>query len=470
MKIISNMQVVNIGVAAFADGMREQAVPVHQIDWRPPADAKLLRRLKRAENSGLLEKIEAANQRAVDAMLDAEPIFIGIRRVIDVVPGIKPNMILHSGPPIAWEDMIPAHQRGIIGGVLHEQLAPDRETARDMIESGEILVESANDHFCVGAGIGIITPHMVVNVCRDTKTGLEGYCIPFEGRVGLGVWGVYNEEVEANLQYIENVFAPAVTAALELGGGINVKSIIAKGLQMGDEMHTRQTAGGLLLVNEIVPMLLRAGINLETVVGCIEQFTSTERWFHPVCLAASMAVARAAMDIPFSTIVTNSVQNGVMTGIKVGGTGQSWFLADAPYFVGSYFSSEWGPEDANAYIGDSTVSEVVGTGGFSAAAAPIVLQLRDGGYREAIAQSEEMRLITYAVNNSYPLPLLDFTGPGIGIDIRKVVRTGITPIMHGGIISKQGGQIGAGAARFPIEHYLSALRAFLDRYEEEEST
>jgi hypothetical protein len=176
------------------------------------------------------------------------------------------------------------------------------------------------------------------------------------------------------------------------------------------------------------------------------------------------------MDIPFSTIVTNSVQNGVMTGIKIGGTGQSWFLADAPYFVGSYFSSEWGPEDANAYIGDSTVSEVVGTGGFSAAAAPIVLQLRDGGYREAIAQSEEMRLITYAVNNSYPLPLLDFTGPGIGIDIRKVVRTGITPIMHGGIISKQGGQIGAGAARFPIEHYLSALRAFLDRYEEEEST
>ncbi len=469
MKIINDMHVVNIGVSTFADGMLEQNVYVDQIDWRPPTDSKLLRRLKQAENRGLLEKIEMANQLAVNNMLNAEPMYIGIRRVIDVVPGMQPNMILHSGPPIPWEEMIPAHQNGIIGGVLHEHLAPDRESARNMIERGEILVESANDHFCVGAGIGIITPHMVINVCRDKKTGLEGYCIPFEGRVGLGVWGVYNEEVEKNLQYIENVFAPAVTAALELSGGINVKNIIAKGLQLGDEMHTRQTAGGLLLVNEIVPMLLHAGIDTEIVTGCIEQFTSTERWFHPVCLAASMAEARSAMDIPYSTIVTNSVQNGVSTGIKVGGTKQRWFLADAPYLVGSYFSSEWGPEDANAYVGDSTVSEVVGTGGFSAAAAPIVLQLRDGGYREAIAQSEEMRLICYGVNNSYPLPLLDFTGPGIGIDIRKVVRTGITPIMHGGIISKQGGQIGAGAARFPIDHYLEALRAFLDTYEEVET-
>ena len=252
---------------------------------------------------------------------------------------------------------------------------------------------------------------------------------------------------------------------LEEGGGINVKNIIAKGLQMGDDMHTRQTAGGLLLVNDIVPKLLHSGVDADIITGCIEQFTATERWFHPVCLAASMAEARCAMNIEYSTIVTNSVQNGVNTGIKVGGLGQEWYLTPAPYFVGSYFSSEWGPDDANAYVGDSTVSEVVGTGGFAAAAAPIVLQLRDGGYREAIAQSEEMKLICYGVNNSYPLPLLDFSGPGIGIDVRKVIKTGITPIMHGGIISKQGGQIGAGAARFPIEHYIAAMNAFLDKYE-----
>lgn len=468
MRIIGDIHAVNLGVESFAEGMREQGVPVTQINWKPPVDAKLLRRLKSAEKNGLLEKIEAANKRAISNMLDAEPYFVGIKRVIDVVPGIEPNMILHSGPPIAWEDMIPPHQNGIIGAVLHEKLAKTAKEARAMIERGEIQIEAANDHFCVGAGIGIISPSMAINICRDVKSGLEGYCIPFEGRVGLGVWGVYNEEVEANLQYIEHVFAPAVTAALEAGGGIDVKSIIAKGLQMGDEMHTRQTAGGLLLVNALAPMLLDSRLDRKVISGCIAQLTATERWFHPVCLASSMAIARTAMDIPYSTIVSNSVQNGVKTGIKVGGLGQTWYTTTAPSLTGSYFSSDWGPEDANLYVGDSTVSEVVGTGGFAAAAAPIVMQLRNGGWREAQAQSEEMRLICSGINSNYPLPLLDFSGPGLGIDIRKVVQLGITPIMHGGIISKKGGQIGAGAARFPIAHYIEALRAFLDLYEGKE--
>jgi hypothetical protein len=103
-------------------------------------------------------------------------------------------------------------------------------------------------------------------------------------------------------------------------------------------------------------------------------------------------------------------------------------------------------------------------GAFAAAAAPNVLRLRGGGWREAIAQSEEMKKICVGVNDNYPIPLLDFTGPGLGIDFRKVLDTGITPICHGGIISKEGGQIGAGAARFPLKVYIEALRGFLDTY------
>ncbi len=466
-QIIGKISAINLGTTNFAEGLRQQGVHTSQISWKPPVDAALLRRLKKLEDNGLLEKIEAANELALSRMLDCEPYFIGIRRVLDVVPGMKPNMVLHSGPPIEWNEMVPAQQNGVIGAVLHEKLAKTGEEARGMIEAGEILVESANDHYCVGAGIGIISPSMVINVSRDRKTGLEGYCIPFEGRVGLGVWGVYNEEVEKNLQYIENEFAPAVTAALEKFGGINVRSIIAKGLQMGDDMHTRQTAGGLLLVNDIVPMMLGAGIDSEITMRCIEQFTATERWFHPVCLSASMAIARCPMGIPHCTIVTNSVQNGVKTAIKVAGLGDKWYYADAPTLNGSYFSSEWGPETAIPYIGDSTVSELCGSGGFSAAASPVVLLLRNGGYREAIAQSEEMKLICAGINRNYPIPLLGFTGPGLGIDIRKVVRSGITPIMHGGIISRQGGQIGAGAARFPMGHYVDALRDFAAKGEAE---
>lgn len=462
-KLFGNFSAVNLGIESFACGLRQQMITVAQVDWRPPVDAKLLRDMHKLESEGYKDKIEAANKTAIERMIAAEPYFIGILPVRDVVPGMKPNMILHAGPPIEWERMIPAQKKGIIGGVLHERLAKDEREALGMIESGEIEIESANDHFCCGAGVGIVTYNMAINVSRDKVTGLEGYCIPFEGRVGLGVWGVYNEEVERNLQLIEHEFAPAVTEALAITGGINVRNIIAKGLQMSDEMHTRQTAGGLLLVNEIVPLLLKSKCSNDVVIRCIEQFTSTERWFHPLALASAVAISRTAMDIPYSTVVTANVQNGVETGIKISSMGQKWFCAPSPTFVGSYFSSQWGPEDATPFMGDSTVSEVVGMGGFAAAASPIVLQLRNGGYREAIAQSEEMKLISVGTNPNYPLPLLDFTGPGIGIDIRKIVELGITPICHGGIISKEGGQIGAGAARFPIDHYVKALREFVEQ-------
>ena len=462
-KLLNNKSVVNIGIEQFACALRQQMIPVAQIDWRPPAYPKLTKMLEKTYGSPLWSKMEAANKQAVNNMISAEPFFVGILPAKDVVPGMKPNMILHSGPPIDWERMLPAQQKGIIGGVLHEKLAKNDSEALEMISRGEILIESANDHYCCGAGVGIVTYNMVVNVCRDKKTGLEGYCIPFEGRVGLGVWGVYNDEVERNLKIIEQEFAPSVTEALNLVGGINVRNIIAKGLQMSDEMHTRQTAGGLLLVNEIVPLLLKTGSDYEVILRCIDQFTSTERWFHPLALASAMSISRSAMDIPYCTIVTASVQNGVETGIKVSGLGSKWFYAPSPTFTGSYFSSQWGPKDATPFMGDSTVSEVVGMGGFAAAASPIVLRLRDGGYREAIEQTEEMKQISFGINTNYPIPLLDFTGPGIGIDIRKIVDTGITPLCHGGIISKEGGQIGAGAARFPSKHYAAALEEMLQQ-------
>lgn len=462
-EIIGKIKAINLGLEGFGDGLRGQGVSVDQIKWKPPINVGLLKKLDRLDPA-IVEKIEAANKQAIANMLAAEPHWIGIKRAIDVVPGMKPNMILHSGPPNDWDHLISTQKKGVVGGALHAGLAKTKEEAIAMIKAGEIELGSCNDHFCVGAGAGIVTANMVVNVSKDLRTGLEGYCIPFEGRVGLGVWGVYNEEVERNLREIEDEFGPAVTMALEKFGPIDVRSIIARSMQMGDEIHTRQTAAGLILVSEIVPKLLDTGLPNKLINKCIAQFTATERWFHPLGMSGGMSIARSIKGIPYCTLVTSIAQNGVKTGIKVSHFGERWFTAPAPRFVGSYFSSEWGPEDAVPYMGDSTVTEVVGMGAFAAAAAPVVMRLRDGGYREAIAQSREMQQITYGINSNYPIPLLDFTGPGMGIDVRKVIETGITPICHGGIISKDGGQIGAGAARFPSDHYMAALEALIDDF------
>lgn len=455
---------VNIGTRNFYDGLNEQGIDVSNVDWKPPADLRLLKLMERCDEAGLTAKIDEANQDVLEKLLTADPVWIGMKPALRVLPGMKENYILHSGPPLPYHQLGSIHKKGIIGGILHEKLAKTREEAVELIEKGMVEVYSCNDFAAVGAGAGIITASMPVNVCQDANTGMEGYCLPFEGRVGLGVWGVYNEEVEEVLDKITNVFAPAVDRVLRDNGGIGIKAIIAKSLQMNDEIHTRQTAAGLLLLGEIAPMLLHSDLDRETVSYCIDMFAGSERWFHPLGMASAMSAVRSVKGTEYSTIVTCIASGGVDTGLKVAALGEQWFTCPAPRLTGAYFSPQWGDEDASPYTGDSTITEVVGMGAFAGAAAPSVMQLRGGTYRDGIRQSEEMKTITVGINHNYPIPLLDFAGPPIGIDIRKVIKTGIAPVCHGGIISKEGGQIGAGVARFPIQVYIDAMYAFLKKY------
>lgn len=410
------------------------------------------------------QQVQQANEKGLQLLLNAQPRWIGIKPVTEAIAGFEPNYILHAGPPVEWVDMHPLQKQGVIGGVLHERLAKTREEAEAMVASGKIKLFSAHDFDVIGAGVGIVTASMVVNVCRDDNTGNLGYCIPFEGRDGLGVWGMYNPQVEENLQLIRTQFAPAVDQVLEKNGGIDIKSIISKSMQMNDEIHTRQTAAGLYLVSEIAPMLLESGLDHAIIKQCLSMFLSTERWFHPLGMAGTMCTLKGLEGLEYCTIVTMICSNGIHNGVKLAATGGQWHLGPAPKFEGQYFSSQWGPDDAANHIGDSTITELVGMGGFAAAAAPAVIRLRGGSYRDAIAQSEELKHICLGVQSAYPIPLLDFTGPPLGVDMRLILDTGITPVCHGGIISNSGGQIGAGAARFPMEPYKEALKAFGAKY------
>lgn len=461
----NKLDVINIGIEHFANSLSAQEVKTTHVAWRPPAggDKKTLRILESMQQKGIHDLIEDANQKVLEIMLAAEPYWVGIKPAIDVVKGMQNNTILHSGPPIEWEKMSTVQQNGIIGAILHEGFAKNHKEGLKLVKNGDIDIQSANDLGVAGAGVGVVSPSMVVNICRDNKTGKEGYCIPFEGRVGLGVWGVYNEEVEKNLQIIEKVMAPAINYVLEQNGGINVKNIIAQGMQMGDETHTRQTAEGLLLVGKIVPMLIRADLEQKTLIQCVDAFTETERWFHPLGIGSSMSILNSIKEIEYSTVVTAIVANGVEIGIKISALGDEWFKAPAPMLIGKYFSPSWGPQDAIPMIGDSYATEAVGMGGFAAAAAPAVVRLRGGSIEDAIQQTNEMKEICLGINSGYPIPLLDFTGPPIAIDIRKVLQTGITPVNHGGIISKEGGQIGAGVVRHPLNNYKDALERFAEK-------
>jgi len=85
-----------------------------------------------------------------------------------------------------------------------------------------------------------------------------------------------------------------------------------------------------------------------------------------------------------------------------------------------------------------------------------------GGVQEAIAATEEMAEICLEEHPHFKIPTMDERGTPVGIDIRKVVETGITPLINTGIAGKipGTGQIGAGIARAPLACFEQALEAF----------
>ena len=91
-------------------------------------------------------------------------------------------------------------------------------------------------------------------------------------------------------------------------------------------------------------------------------------------------------------------------------------------------------------------------------------QYVQGSLKQAIANTLEMTQICAAINNDVQIPAMDFAGAPVGIDIRKVVQTGIAPLIDTAITHKQGGLIGAGQVRAPMGCFEKALKAFSSLY------
>ncbi len=414
----------------------------------------------------LIDKIEKANKKVLNAMIASDPVWIDIKPAIEVAEGMKKNMILHSGPPISWDDMCGLHRNGIVSGILYEGLAKDKNEAIKLIENGKIEIESALDHNVVGPGAGIVTASVSLMVIKDRISGKIGCTPPSEGvfRGGLCSWGLYSKEIEKNLHLMRDVIFPPIVEMLKKRGGVNLKPIIAQGLQMGDENHTRQVAEDGVLIKEIMSDLVRQNTGKDTLIKCIDYLTKTERLFHSLGMSASLATLLAASNIKYSTIVVVLSGNGVEFGIKISGLKDKWFTAPAPIIKGRFLSAKYTEKDILPWCGDSCVVEAAGLGGFAVAASPIVMLLRGKKVKDAVDQTNKMRKICLGENTNYPIPNIDFALPPIGIDIRKVIEEEITPVSHGGMINREGGLIGAGSANAPLDCFNKALYSFAEEY------
>ncbi|MGI6084032.1 MAG: DUF1116 domain-containing protein [Acetivibrionales bacterium] len=412
------------------------------------------------------EKIAAANEQAVQAIIQSDPMWVDVLPASECVEGLTDHMVLHSGPPIKYENMCPLHKRSMVSGVLFERWAKNEDDARKLLESGEVKIESNMSLNSIGAGVGVVTPSMKLMVIEDKTSGKRAVTFfpeaEFQG--GLCGWGLYSPEIANNIKRMCDYLFPTIRELILKKGGLPLKPILAESMQMGDENHTRQSAADLLFYKQVIPDLVRMDIPKTLLLDVMNYIVNTPRFFHGFGQSAARAALLAAEEIPYSTMVTALAGNGVEYGIKVAGLKNQWFTAPAPMMKGRYMSSKYSDEDQLPWMGDSCVVEAYGMGGIAAATSPIVCNLRGLKLKDAIGITREMEQITISKNYNFAIPNLDFDFLPVGIDIRKVLSTNISPVVHGGMFNREGGLIGVGSARVPMLCFEKAIKAFSETY------
>ena len=409
--------------------------------------------------------IDNANAVAVERMIEARPVLTGLGRALDLIPGMHENLLLHAGPPIAWEQASGPLRGALIGALIFEGRAMEEEEAERLIVSGEVSLSPCHHHSAVGPMAGVISPSMAVYVVENKTHGNRAYSNLNEGYGKVLRYGAYSEEVQERLRWMHEVMAPVLAAAIESCSGLDIRALLAEALHMGDEGHNRNKAGSLLYTKQLAPHIANAAPDPATAAAVIRALGDNALSVLNPVMAACKAMADAGHGVEGSTIVSTMARNGTEFGIRVSGLGGRWFTSPCPQPVGLYFPG-FSAEDANPDIGDSTITETAGLGAFAMAAAPAIVTFVSGTPQDALNATMEMYEITAAEHTSFTIPQLDFRGTPVGIDLRAVVETGITPRVNTGIAHREAGvgQIGAGLVRPPLALFTEALFAFAEEY------
>ncbi|MBA0947038.1 DUF1116 domain-containing protein [Enterococcus gallinarum] len=453
-------RIINVGLQSFNESILQYGGQTEQFNWRPRASGnkKMIRILDALED--FEDQIAADNQEVTDKIKNAQPFLIDVVPAKTVIAELNEQQktLLHAGPPIEWSEMTGPMQGSCIGAALFERWATNEEEARRLLESGEVRFMPCHHVQAVGPMGGITSANMPVFVVENRLTGNRAYCILNEGIGKVLRFGAYSQEVIDRLDWIKDVLGPTIAKALQLTEeGINLNVLIARSITMGDEFHQRNIAASLNFLKEISPLIIQTDIPEDQKYEVIKFLADTDQFFLNIMMATGKAIVDGARSETKGTVVTTMTRNGVNFGIRIAETEDEWHIA--PVNTPTGFTEA----DGNPDIGDSAITETVGVGAMAMVAAPGVTRfVGAGGFEDALETSNEMAKICLGHNSTFSIPTWDFQGTCLGIDIRKVVETGITPVINTGIAHKEAGvgQVGAGTVRAPLGCFENALTAY----------
>ncbi len=412
-------------------------------------------------SSNSADAINRANQQVLTQLCAARPMLVGMAQARDVVPGMHSHVVLHAGPPVKWENMAAAMRAAACGGLVFEGLCDTIEDAAELAGSSAITFGAAHDHNAAGAMAGVITASMPVFIAEEQNTGARAYVSVNEGLGKALRFGANGPEVLERLRWIRDAFYPLLAQALMHTGPMDLKLMVAEALRRGDEAHNRNKAATSQFFREIAIGLLRTRAPHDEVEAALRFIGGNDHFFLSLSIAHAKAASLSAESLQCGSIVTVMAGNGVEVGIRISGLGKQWFTAPASVANVKLFAGHV-IEDATPTMGDSYITESIGLGAFALAAAPAIASFIGGTVEELLARSETMRQITVGEHTDFRIPALDFRGVPCGIDVRRVVETGIAPLINTGIASKTPGigQIGAGVQEIPLGCFEKALAAF----------
>lgn len=463
------LRVVNIGLSNFLSSFQENGTPFTNVDWKPPAqgDSELIDILfnlmvgfRDAAGESL---IDTANRKGLHHILATQPVCKRLLPACELIPDFEKNVILHAGPPIEWENMCGPMRGAIVGAALYEGLAKDKTEAEHLLNKRKIVCQTSFSYGVMAPMAGAVSCSMPLFLVENETAGNIAYSPINEGIGDACRFGVYHPPVLARLKWLEKVLAPAIDKSLVTLGGVALKPIMSQALLMGDEMHQRNVAASLAFYRSIAVELCDAAENFEDLKIIVSFLTrENEQFFLNLAMAAAKTAMDTARNIPYSTLITVMSRNGVDFGLHLSATGDRWFTAPSLYPRGFYFPG-YDEADANPDMGDSAIVECYGVGGMALGAVPSVTSLIGAGNLiESLEYTFNMNHICIGRNPDLAIPNCDFAGTPTGIDIRRVVATGILPLIVSGVAHHLPGvgQVGTGLVTPPMEVMNKALRAF----------
>jgi hypothetical protein len=433
---------------------------VTAVDWSPPAaghpeDLTVLSDLYADD------RVEEGNREAVARLQAADPHLIGAGPAGELIPDLAGRTVLHAGPPIAAGRMCAPQRLAVAGAAVFEGWAATVEDGLALLDGGEITLAPAHSRDAAGAMTGVISPSMGVWQVRDEASGNVA-CSPLNDGPGDALWlGVASEESIARQRLLAEVVAPAFAAALEAGGPLAVFPLNAQGIAMGDDCHMRHQATTMLLLRELLPAMAERAA--EAVPEVARLLQANGHFALTLTIAACRSALAGIRGIPASSVVTFVSRNGTDAAVELAGLPGRWFPAPSPLVGDALYRPGFSEADAAPDIGDSALVECCGLGGAASAASPSVAAFLGGGLADAVERTRAMARICIAESERFRIPTLDGAGTPLAVDVRACVDLGETPLINTGILHvREGGQIGAGVARVPLDAMRAAARGLRD--------